>query len=240
MGTIHLKSQPVQYTVERKKRRTIGMRIRPNSVIEVSAPYLTPNFIIEQFIKEKSDWILRHIQRQQQVRETGEMIQYTQGSLLPFFTESYILQVTPHATIQRARVYVVNKTFQVFLPQKLEKHTAEVEVRDAIHDWYLKNTKPILSLRVEKYAQQMGISYGKISVKDVSSHWGSCSSNGSLNFNYRIAMLPVELSDYIIVHELCHRCEMNHSSRFWALVQEVIPNYKQLRQKLKEMQLLVE
>lgn len=240
MGTIQLKTRAVHYTVERKRRRTIGMRIRPNSIVEVSAPYLTPDFIIERFIQEKSDWILKHLEKQDYVRETGEMLQYTTGSLLPFFTESYILQVTPHPTIQRARVYVVNKTFQVFISQELDDHKAEVEVREAIHDWYRKNTKPILSLRVEKYAQQMGISYGRISVKDVTSHWGSCSSNGNLNFNYRIAMLPIELSDYIIVHELCHRREMNHSARFWALVQEVIPNYKQLRNRLKDMQLLIE
>jgi hypothetical protein len=76
--------------------------------------------------------------------------------------------------------------------------------------------------------------FNKITIRNQSSRWGSCSRRGNLNFNYRIALLPPELADYIIVHELCHLGEFNHSEKFWNLVERTIPNWRELRARLKE------
>lgn len=74
---------------------------------------------------------------------------------------------------------------------------------------------------------------GRVAIKNHRSRWGSCSKKGNLNFNYRIAQLPIELVDYIVAHEVCHLAEFNHSDAFWKLVSRTIPQYKALRQKLK-------
>lgn len=104
---------------------------------------------------------------------------------------------------------------------------------------YLENKIPALRLvkeKVEIHNQYYNFDYNRIFIKDQSTRWGSCSTNKNLNFNYRIMFLPEELQDYIIVHELCHLKEMNHSYRFWDLVAEKIPNHKYLRRKLRRIE----
>ncbi len=101
---------------------------------------------------------------------------------------------------------------------------------------YLANKEQARELvreRVEFFNQSYGFNYNKIFIKNTRSRWGSCSTKGNLNFNYRVVFLPTLLADYIIVHELCHLGEFNHSAKFWSLVARAVPNYRTLRAKLK-------
>lgn len=98
---------------------------------------------------------------------------------------------------------------------------------------YKKQAKKILEERLPHFSTYYGVTYKNVVVKNITSRWGSCSSKGNLNFNYKIATLTPELSDYIIVHELCHLKEMNHSRNFWNLVEKQIPHHRELRKQLK-------
>ena len=89
--------------------------------------------------------------------------------------------------------------------------------------------------KTKKYAAQMNVTYGRITIRNQQTRWGSCSSKGNLNFNYRLFFLPEELRDYVIVHELAHRRQMNHSKLFWAEVEKILPDYKVRRQALKRI-----
>ena len=88
--------------------------------------------------------------------------------------------------------------------------------------------------QVRYFAQQMGVTYGRITIRNQQTRWGSCSSKGNLNFNCLLMLCPMEVIDYIIVHELCHRKEMNHSARFWAEVAAVLPDYRHHEKWLKQ------
>lgn len=92
----------------------------------------------------------------------------------------------------------------------------------------------VIPERVAYYAAILGVSYGRITIRNQKTRWGSCSAKGNLNFNCRLMRMPAEIVDYVVVHELCHRLEMNHSARFWALVERIIPDYKMRRKWLKE------
>ncbi len=94
--------------------------------------------------------------------------------------------------------------------------------------------KRIIPQRVRYYAGIMGVTYGNITIRMQKSRWGSCSSKGNLNFNCLLMKAPEEILDYVVVHELCHRKEMNHSPRFWAEVEKVLPDYKERRKWLKD------
>ncbi len=94
--------------------------------------------------------------------------------------------------------------------------------------------KRIIPQRVRYYANLMGVEYGRITIRMQKSRWGSCSGKGNLNFNCLLMRTPDEIIDYVVVHELCHLKEMNHSSRFWAEVEKVIPDYKERRKWLKD------
>lgn len=88
--------------------------------------------------------------------------------------------------------------------------------------------------RVAHFNSFYGFSVGRISIRDTKTRWGSCSKRGNLNFNYKILFLPAHLADYIVVHELCHLQEFNHSQNFWALVAKIFPNHKAMRAELKK------
>ena len=94
--------------------------------------------------------------------------------------------------------------------------------------------KQIIPVRTAHFANQMGVTYGRITIRSQHTRWGSCSAVGNLNFNCLLMLIPPEVLDYVIVHELCHRKEMNHSPRFWAEVEKVLPDYRLRKAWLKE------
>lgn len=106
---------------------------------------------------------------------------------------------------------------------------------------YIEHRERARALVVERLAhfnQFYGYAWGSIAIRDQRGRWGSCSSKGNLNFNYRLALLPAHLSDYVIVHELCHLGEFNHSQNFWDLVARAMPNYLDLRAELKGIRIV--
>ncbi len=92
----------------------------------------------------------------------------------------------------------------------------------------------LVTSRLAHFNHTYNFTYHRITIRNQSSRWGSCSRKGNLSFNYRLALLPPELADYIIVHELCHLGEFNHSKKFWDLVEKAIPNWRILRNNLRE------
>ena len=105
------------------------------------------------------------------------------------------------------------------------------------HEDYLKYKEEAYNLvesRINHFSKIYKFKYNKINIKNQKTRWGSCSKKGNLNFNYKIALLPSLISDYLIVHELCHLKELNHSKRFWKLVEKTIPNYRSIRGELKK------
>lgn len=107
---------------------------------------------------------------------------------------------------------------------------------------YLKHRGQALLLvrrKVYEWNQFYGFLISRVSIKNQKTRWGSCSKKGNLNFNYRIIHLPEKLVDYLVVHELCHLSEFNHSRSFWALVAQTMPEYKQLRRELKNFGLTI-
>lgn len=92
----------------------------------------------------------------------------------------------------------------------------------------------IIPSRAAYFAQLVGVTYGRITIRNQKSRWESCSGNGNLNFNCLLMLVPTEVLDYVIVHELCHRKEVNHSQKFWAEVENILPDYRKQKLWLKE------
>ena len=107
---------------------------------------------------------------------------------------------------------------------------------DCSHQKYKRPARLLIHNRLEHFAPQCGVNYKRVAVRNTKRCWGSCSSLGNLNFNYKILFLPHCLRDYIIVHELCHLKELNHSERFWREVELVTPNYIYLKDELRRLE----
>ena len=95
--------------------------------------------------------------------------------------------------------------------------------------------KEKISHRIQYYSKKMQLEYLRVTIRNQKTRWGSCSSAGNLNFNWKLVLMPSELLDYVVVHELAHRKEMHHSPRFWAVVEKELPDYRERREKLKKM-----
>ena len=106
-------------------------------------------------------------------------------------------------------------------------------LNDVIIDWYKKEAQRILTDRVKYYAENYSLKYNKITIKEQKTVWGTCNSKNDLTFNWKIIMFNLDIVDYIVVHELSHSIHKNHSKSFWNLVESILPNYKELRKKLK-------
>lgn len=139
------------------------------------------------------------------------------------------------AFVQEKRGWIVKNQ------QELERRARErEEKKEQLPGWsredyekYRKLATRVLQQRTDYYAQRMGVVYGRITIRDQKTRWGSCSAKGNLNYNWRLILAPEEVLDYVVVHELAHRREMNHSERFWRLVEEVLPDYQRRRSWLK-------
>jgi len=99
-----------------------------------------------------------------------------------------------------------------------------------------KKAKKIMPIKVAYFADKMGVTYGRISIRHQRTRWGSCTEEGNLNFNALLMNMPNELIDYVVVHELAHRKQMNHSKQFYAEIAKILPDYKNREKKIKEIE----
>lgn len=120
--------------------------------------------------------------------------------------------------------------------QEREKMRQQARIHlDAAQEKELRErAKSVLAQRTAYFARQIGVTYGRITVRDQKTRWGSCSQAGNLNFNFRLILAPPEVLDYVVVHELCHRRQMNHSAQFWQEVAQVLPDYRARKAWLTE------
>lgn len=162
---------------------------------------------------------------------------------------SISLEITPAGEVLvRAPRRMPEAEIRRFVEEKrgwLKKHLAKREENKALlqAEGFLseaevarlsKLAKKIIPEKVAYFARLMGVSYGRIAIRKQKTKWGSCSREGNLNFNCLLMLAPPEVLDYVVVHELCHRLEMNHSAKFWAEVERVMPNYRVPRKWLKD------
>ena len=158
------------------------------------------------------------------------------------------LEITRDGQLKvRAPYKVSRKEIQNFVKSKeswIFKHLKRIEETKAEQpeplsseeiEKLVQKAPQVLPEKVEHYARIIGVTYGRITIRNQKTRWGSCSSKGNLNFNCQLMRLPEELQDYVVVHELCHRKEMNHSSDFWKEVEYIMPDYQERRARLKQV-----
>lgn len=155
------------------------------------------------------------------------------------------LRIPLRGSEQRAEEFAKSKLDWILKKVSLQKSRAQIadekkresnltkEQEEALKKRYIKAAKEYIPKRVSHYASLLGVTYGRIRIAEQKTRWGSCSSNGTLSFNWKLMLAPPRVLDYVVVHELCHRIEMNHSARFWALVESILPEYRQYRDWLK-------
>ena len=152
------------------------------------------------------------------------------------------IEITPRGYILvRAPMRMSSREIHRFVEEKqdwIASHLAKLPPADVLteeeHQALIRAAKEFLPHRIALFAGQMGVSYGHITVRSQKKRWGSCTGSGNLNFNCLLMLMPPEVRDYVIVHELCHRKQMNHSPLFWTEVEKILPDYRIRRQWLSD------
>ena len=149
---------------------------------------------------------------------------------------SVIVRAPVRLAKYRIAKFVKDHETWIFAQQeKLEKYHENMHViTDEERQEGILQAKKIFPERTAYFAERMGVTYNRITIREQKTRWGSCSSAGNLNFNWKLVLMPSELLDYVVVHELAHRKEMNHSPRFWAVVEKELPDYHERREKVEK------
>lgn len=221
-------TQTIEFDVEYKKRKTLGISITPPDVINVKAPVGVGEDSVLEMVKSKAKWIaqklyeIKHLECQKRNR------QYVNGESFLYMGADYPLHIIYDEAYQKPLVNLENGSFYVYTVPKGEEC-----IKSALADWYKHKAREKICERIEYYQPCFDISPAQIKVKEQKKRWGSCTSKRVLLFNWRIIMAPLNVMDYIIVHEMCHLVHMNHSKEFWNLVKSILPDYEERKLWLK-------
>lgn len=211
----------------RKRKRTISLQITRQSDVVVLAPHFTPVAEINSFVEQKHDWIQKNVQRQKEQRIYALEKQYVSGEHFYYLGAPYPLEVFFQQNLPRGLVFWRNRFY-------LNCQDGQAGRKSHFIEWYKTKAGEYLSSQVKQLAGRLQLPPKGIRITSARTRWGSCSQENNLAFSFRLIMAPPAVIDYVVVHELMHIKEKNHSSRFWKLVENVVPEYKLHRHWLAE------
>ena len=234
----------VAYEFRRGKRRTIGFQVSADG-LTVSAPRWTPMAEVEAVLRAKERWIVTKLSeaRERHARLESARIEWREGAQLLFLGEPVVLVLDPRQRHGRGGAVLVPSepegegssvapspmALHIGLPQAA---TAQ-QLRDTVQAWLMRQARRLFTERLDHFAPQLGVQWKKLSLSSADTRWGSASADGSIRLNWRLIHFRPPVIDYVVVHELAHLREMNHSPRFWQHVEDVLPDYAERREQLK-------
>lgn len=211
----------------RTKRKSLAITINQKGELIVHAPKNMPLYEIVEFIEKKQKWIEDKCNSINEVlSKNKEIIEYNE---IFFLGKRYKV----FETIGIADTYLTEQSLLI-KPCKTQQ-----KKQNTLKQWYLSNIDKILIPRVQKLANFMKQSYTSINILNSKAKWGMCDNKRNLYFNWKLLMLSPELIDYIIIHELAHLIELNHSPKFWEIVKAVLPKYKHLKEVVNRCGFLI-
>jgi predicted metal-dependent hydrolase len=227
---------PIQYLWKRSSaRRTLNICVDGKGGLSVLSPWTAPQSAVEAFLEEKARWI------DVKVREARRNHQLVQSRIFDHGQEFWFLGRKFPVTVRlseviRPRFHFTGREWVAVIPEAL-RHD-EPRRRDAVRKkliaWYRRQAGEILAGRVFHYSREMGITPRKIAVRTQKRMWGCCDFNTqTIRLNWQIVMSPLSVIDYVVVHEMCHLWEPNHSRRFWEKVRKFIPDFESAKTWLK-------
>ena len=208
--------------IVRSNRKTVALIVTQDAILVVRAPVFTPMEHIERLVSKKSSWIRQKIA--EVIKRPKPLTkEFVGGEGFLYLGKLYKLHIVDDASLiieLKDRLYISKNS----LPQ----------ARQVIVQWYKKEALKIIRERCAWYAKITGYKPASVKITNAQKRWGSCGPKGTLNFSWRLIMAPVEVIDYLVVHELVHIGQPDHSKLFWTEVESILPDYKKREKWLKE------
>ena len=226
-----LLDQVVAWRLVRARRRSIGMTVGPEGLV-VRAPNWVPLREIESALQAKARWILAKLQLMQEraalPAAAGQV--WAHGAPLPFLGGQRLLRLPSHPVPP-------GQADAEPLRLQLPPQAAASQIREAAEAWLQQQARNWFTERLNHFAPLLGVHWRRLSLSSARTRWGSASRDGHIRLNWRLIQLAPAQIDYVVVHELAHLREMNHSPRFWDVVAEVMPDWPAQRQALRQVAL---
>lgn len=230
---IEVGNQKIYYTVIKSSRKTIGISVSLNHGVKVSAPKRISDKQIAKIVNEKASWILKKLSYLESIKSEVPKHNFTDGEKFLVLGKKYTLKINISLSVNYPSVVLSDNYIIVNLPKDITGDLPDL-VRKHLVDWYKSYTKEVVSERIKYFSNKMDVMPTNLIIKDLKSIWGSCTPRNTININWRIIMAPLDIVDYLIVHELTHIKIKNHSKEFWQMAESVYPNSKTCSKWLKE------
>ncbi len=223
-----LGDHPVEYQLRRSRRRTIGFCV-DDSGLRVTAPRWVSIAEIDAALIEKESWILRklvewrdHAQRRERLA-----VKWEDGATVTLLGQRLVMRIDVAA---RGTSLQPDGELRIGLPPDADTE----QLSNAVKAWMQSQARQVFAERLAIYCPRLGVEPTRWRLSSARTRWGSCAADGSIRLNWRLVHFPIDIVDYVIVHELAHLREMNHGPRFWATVQSLLPEFESARRQLKD------
>ncbi|WML50102.1 SprT family zinc-dependent metalloprotease [Neobacillus sp. PS3-34] len=214
--------ETISFEIKYKKRTSTGIYIDVYGNVEVHAPKGTPDESVLQLLEDKWD-LIQQKSKEKKDRLLGPQEKvYEHGESFLYLGNTYPIQI--HQDINITQDYVV------FEGEKLHIYVKQLEdekIKQALKRYYYQQCKALVEKSIQSYKSNFKVKPRSIRISDSKTTWGTCDSKLQLTFNWRLAMAPLKVIDYVVVHEMCHMIHLNHDRSFWRLVGKIMPDYKE-------------
>lgn len=223
MELIH-KGQSIIYTIAYEKRKKIILSIDPSGFVKLKAPRGTEEARLVQAIEDKAPWILEQLARIQQksgIFEQPQEKRFMEGESFLYLGQAYPIEIQETPGLEKSKVSFNGKVLSIAVAT-----ADEAAIRAALLKFYNRECRQLILKRIAYYQSQFKVKPSSVEIKDTPSKWGLCSSDRKIVFNWKLIMAPLEVLDYVVVHEMCHLVHMNHDRSFWRLVGKILPDHE--------------
>ncbi|MBK8817181.1 MAG: M48 family metallopeptidase [Methylococcaceae bacterium] len=226
---------PFSYRIRRSQRVANARIVVKPGQVEVVAPLQIPEHRLHHFVQTKRQWIIQALGKMaaSSPQQSGFVpSEFKTGETIAYLGQPYPLTLLP-SKLKRVKIEFI-ADYKIHVPEVITPEHHQPLIREALIRWMKKQTQTHVEDYVNHHARKHSLMPRSIAVKTQKSRWGSCGIHNDININWLLIMAPKDVLEYVVVHELCHIKVKNHSSQFWSLVAEHLPDYQQRRQWLKK------
>lgn len=230
MGKVKYQNKTIAYTINKAKIKNIYITIENGEVV-IKAPWYTTRNQIQEVVESKRDWIMKKLEEYNVSPRKAK--EYEDGEKFQILGESYYLNIY-YKDINNAILNVENEKIEIILPLSYAEDENTEQIKKMIDKMYYMIAEKEVESAMEKTRKMVGLAPEEYKIKKIKYAWGTCSSRKVITINQNLMMYSRKAIEYVVLHEICHLKYMNHSKKFWEMVESYMPDYKEAEKELKK------
>ncbi|CCY99615.1 zinc metalloprotease [Clostridium sp. CAG:793] len=230
MGKVKYQNKTIAYTINKAKIKNIYITIENGEVV-IKAPWYTTRNQIQEVVESKRDWIMKKLEEYNVSPRKAK--EYEDGEKFQILGESYYLNIY-YKDINNAILNVENEKIEIILPLSYAEEDNTEQIKKMIDKMYYMIAEKEVESAMEKTRKMVGLAPEEYKIKKIKYAWGTCSSRKVITINQNLMMYSRKAIEYVVLHEICHLKYMNHSKKFWEMVESYMPDYKEAEKELKK------